>query len=61
MPDVNSILVVGVKDHPREAVTFVEDRTREGFIIEYVVGLGLIVDVELKSKVELRELVGHTV
>ena len=63
MPDVNSILIVGVKDDPGEVVMFVKDHAcdSEGFIIEDVVGLGLIGDVELESEVELREPVGHTI
>ena len=63
MPDVDSVLVDGVKNDPRVVVMFVKDRTHdsESFIIEYVVGLGLIGDVELESKVELQEPVGHTV
>ena len=49
MPDVDCVLVVGVKDDLRKVMMFVEDRARdsEGFVIENVVGLVLIWDVEL--------------
>ena len=63
MPDVDRILIVGVKDDPGEVVMFIKDCACDGesFVIEDVVGLGLVRDVELESEVELREPVGHTI
>ena len=63
MPDVDGILVVGVKDDLGEVVMVIKDGTRdgEGFIIKDVVGLPFLRDVALECKVEFREPVGHAV